>query len=937
MGFPVIAQNDVSGSNPAESLDFTGADGIVYTILDDQAKTCQTKAGYSYIDYQDRKLVFSYGNNTTGSITIPATVQNPSNSENYSVVAVGNYGFNNLTEVQINEGISQIGEYAFMNSSSLTSVTIPTSVTAIGRNAFYNCTALKSVEIPGGLTTIEPYTFGYTGLTSIIIPESVVSIGENAFNSCTSLAEVTIPSSVLQIGKSSFAGCTKLTSLTIEEGLTSIPSNAFGGCSALTSLVIPASVNTIGDNGFNCSGLTDITCFSRSIPAISANSFNSAVYQNATLNVYKTVLSNYQNSQLWGKFVNIKPIVVEATSITITPSTLYVNVGLTGQLNATLEPIDATGDITWAVQSATPSNCIEIDGSGFVTARHIGTALVSASCDGQTTTCEVIVSANPDESVVINPPTEDIYIGNSITLTAVVTPSTITPDLEWSSSNPDVATIDSKTGVLTALSDGGTIITATNDNVSGTLAITVNPIEATSITLDEETITLKIGATQTLKATIMPENTTYKTVTWDSNDPSVVVVTDGVVTAVGVGTANVRAMVGQMTANCIVTVEPIEAESIELNISSETLLIGQSLQLSATLNPENTTDKTITWLSDNASVASVSTTGEVMAIAQGSATITAECGTVSATCTITVQPVPSDQLVMNFTAVTLKVGGSQQLTAQIYPSNTTDQTITWSSSETSVATVENGLVTALGIGTATITAQNGNQTATCIVTVEPISAEQIILPESIISVNVGVPVTLSATILPEETTDKSIEWTSLNNDIATVADGVITGIAPGTVVITATCGPATASCTVTVLQPATSVTLNASSLDLNVGDIYDLIETVNPENTTDIAVWTSSDESVATVDNNGIITALKPGNANITVTYGNVYATCVINVTDNSTSGIEKINLLDSEGLYKIFTIQGMHIMNTKEKSDLYKLAPGIYIINDKKVIIHEN
>lgn len=887
LGLPAIAQEPGTSQSPAESLDFIGEDGITYTILNEDSKTCQTKAGYSYIDYQDRKFIFSYGNNTTGPVTIPATVINPSNSQSYSVVAVGSYGFDKASSVTISDGVTQIGEYAFLDNSSLTSVTIPASVTSIGRNAFYNCAALTSVTLPSGLTSIEPYTFGYTALTSFDIPESVVSIGENAFASCKNLQSITIPGSVLTMGKNAFNGCSGLTSLTIQEGLTSIPANAFNGCNALTTLTLPQSVNSIGDGGFNCSGLTSITCLSRTIPAISSSSFNAAAYNNATLYVYKTVISNYQNSQLWGQFANIEPIETPATSVIITPSTLNINVGLTAQLTATLDPEDATGEITWALVSASPANCIEIDENGFVTARQIGTARVSATSNNQTTTCDVVVTANPDEAVVITPPSGDIYIGDSVTLSAVVFPTTITPNLTWSSSNPNVATIDETTGQLKALSDGGTVITATNDNVSGTIAITVKPIEASSITLDQESITLTIGGTQTLNVTINPDNTTYKDVTWDSNDPSVAVVSDGVVTAVGIGTANIRAMVGQVTANCTVTVNPIEAQSVTLSSSSESLFIGQSLQLTATVNPENTTDKTITWISDNASIATVSTTGEVTAIALGTANITAECGNVSATCAITVNPITSEQLVMNYTVLTLKMGATQQLTAAIYPTNTTDQNITWTTSNSDIVTVENGLVTATGIGTATITAQNGNQIATCTVTVEPILAEQVILSESAITVNVGTPATLLATVLPENTTDNTVEWASLNENIATVANGIVTGVAPGTAVITATSGTATASCTVTVLQPATSVTLNETSLNLYVGDIFDLIDTVTPENTTDAASWSSSDQTVAIVDNNGIITALKAGTTNISVIYGTVSATCEVTVSDIAATSVE--------------------------------------------------
>ena len=886
-GLPAFAQGEATNPTPAESLDFTAADGITYTILNEQEKTCQTKAGYSYINYEKRQLEFVYGNSLQGAITIPASVQNPNTSETYTVVAMGNYGFDQVSSVTIEAAITQISEYAFLSNKNLTYVSIPESVTSIGRNAFYNCTALTNITLPTTVTNIDTFAFSYTGLTSIELPENLISIGDNAFAYCPALQSLTIPGTVLQLGKSVFANCTGLSSLTIQEGVTSIPSYAFNGCNALNSVIIPASVNAIGDYGFNCSGLTSVTCLNKVIPAMSGNSFNSSSYANGTLYVYKTVLSNYENSQLWGKFTNIEPLTVAATGLSINPSTLFVNVGLTSQLSAVLVPEDATDDVTWSLVSATPANCIEVDVNGLVTAKQIGTGVVSASCNGITVNCDVIVNANPDESVVINAPSGNIYIGDSVTLSAVVFPTTITPDITWGSSNPDVATIDPKTGVLTALSDGGTVITATNDNITGSLALTVLPIEASSVTLNQENLTLKVGESQTLKATVLPENTTYKNVTWESNDPSVVMVVDGVVTAIGVGSANVRAMVGQATANCTVTVNPVEAENITLSASSATLKIGQTLQLIANVTPENTTDKSINWLSDNQNCATVSTQGEVIAISEGTAVITAECGNVTATCTITVEPITSEQLVMNYTAVTLKVGGTQQLTADIYPADTTDKNIVWSTSESSVATVSNGLVTAIAVGTTTITAQNGSQTATCLVTVDPILAEQVILSETNVSVNVGASLALSASVYPVETTDQNIVWASLNDNIATVANGVVTGVAPGSTVITATCGSVVASCNVTVLLPATSVTLNETTLDMFVGDIFDLIETVTPANTTDLTTWSSSDEYVSTVDNNGIVTALKAGSAVITVNCGEKSATCEVNVSDVAATNVE--------------------------------------------------
>lgn len=904
-GLPLMAQDEVT--SPSESLDFT-VDGITYTILDKEGKTCQTKAGFSSIDYENRKLVFTYGNDIEGAVNIPATVTFPNSTEEYKVVAIGSYGFNKASSVQIApNGVTTINETAFANNTVLTSITIPEDVTFIGRNAFSECSSLKSISLPSNLTAIYNNTFSYSGLTSIELPSNIVSIGESAFSYCASLKSVIIPSSVIQMGKSAFIGCTNLTSLTLSESITTIPSYAFSGCNNLTEVVIPSSVNSIGDYAFYCAGLKSITSYNKKLPAISAKSFNPNNYTDATLYVYKSSLSSYQNSSLWSAFNNIEPIEVSATGITISPSTLYLNVGLSSQLAAQLSPEEAIGDVVWEVMSSTPTGCVTVDADGAVTARQMGTAFISASCGDISAKCDVIVNSNPEEYIVITDLGQDIYIGDTFTLSAIVFPTTITPSIRWSSSNENVASIDPITGVLKALSDGGTVITATNDNVSASLAITVKPIAANEIILDYSEITLKIGDSTTIKATVKPDNTTYPNVSWESNDPTIAVVSDGTVKAVGVGTANIRAMVGEVTANCVVTVNPILAEKISLNYSAETLKIGQSLQLNATVNPSNTTDPSVTWVSSDASVATVSTNGEVTAINKGATTITATCGNVNASCNITVIPIESEQLIMNYSAISLKVGEAQQLTAAVYPSNTTDQTIQWQTSDAQIANVENGLVTALAPGKITITAKNGSQNATCSVTVEPVIAEQIILDQTNVAVNVNSTVTISANILPLNTTDKNVVWTSLNPEIANVVNGIITGMNPGTTVVTASCGNASASCIVNVLQPATSISLNQISLALNVGDIYDLIATVEPQNTTDIVIWSSSDAETAIVNENGIITALKAGSTIITAICGDKTAKCEVTVSDvvatNITLNLTELNLISGQSYQLVATI----------------------------------
>ena len=155
-----------------------------------------------------------------------------------------------------------------------------------------------------------------------------------------------------------------------------------------------------------------------------------------------------------------------------------------------------------------------------------------------------------------------------------------------------------------------------------------------------------------------------------------------------------------------------------LNQSSLTLVVGESSTLSATVSPADAPDKTVSWTSSNTSVASVSN-GVVKAVSEGSATVTASCGGKSATCVVTVQKktIPVSSVTLKPTSLTLIQGESATLTLTISPADATEQTATWSSSNSSIVTVTDGKVTAVREGTATISASCGGKSAECAVTV----------------------------------------------------------------------------------------------------------------------------------------------------------------------------------------------------------------------------
>ena len=232
--------------------------------------------------------------------------------------------------------------------------------------------------------------------------------------------------------------------------------------------------------------------------------------------------------------------------------------------------------------------------------------------------------------------------------------------------------------------------------------------------------------------------------------------------------------------------------------------------------------------------------------------------------------------------LSLSVGQSVQMeyTMEMEPAEATRPQLVWESSDPSVLSVDqNGLVTALKTGKATLTLSGGEASVSCAVTVT-VPAESLAFDQVSYQVAMGKTLVLPLTALPEGA-NESYSWESSDTAIATVgADGTVTGIAPGTVTITVTGANATASCTVTVTVPPEKVVLSHSELNLKVGSTQLLAAVVMPENATDKQVtWESSDTAIVTVGADGTVTAVAPGSATVTVRCGEVTASCTVTVT----------------------------------------------------------
>ena len=330
-------------------------------------------------------------------------------------------------------------------------------------------------------------------------------------------------------------------------------------------------------------------------------------------------------------------------------------------------------------------------------------------------------------------------------------------------------------------------------------------VAAESLTLNPSYASVEAGDLVTIKATVKPEDATFKTVSWKSSDLALAEVYNGTVKTLKEGSVTITASVGSMSATCniVIAKAPIPVESITLNKTVTTIEIGKTETLTATVNPEDADDPTVTWTSSNWAVASV-VEGVVTAIAEGTAVITAQAGDQTATCTVTVPHVyiPLESLEFAKTETTLRVGGTEKLELVITPYNADHEDIVWSSSDEGVATVTDGLVKAVGVGTAVITASAGDKSAQCTVTVLPVSkpVESVQLNKNATTLEVGGSEILVATVSPADTDDTTLTWTSSDERIATVSqNGRVVAVAEGIAVITVKAGDKTDTCTVTVI------------------------------------------------------------------------------------------------------------------------------------------
>lgn len=408
---------------------------------------------------------------------------------------------------------------------------------------------------------------------------------------------------------------------------------------------------------------------------------------------------------------------VRVESVTLSQFSAEIEIGKTLQLNATVSPSTATRkDITW---SSSKSSVASVSSSGLVTAVSEGTAKITATADGKKGECTVTVFKGfvAVSEVKLGKTEVTLFEGEEETLTASVLPEDATDKtITWTSSDKSIASVES--GKVKAVKKGeATIMAKAGDKTAEAKIVVLAPVSG--ITLNKNRLDMIIGETETLTVTITPADADPKEpITWTTSDETIATVEDGKVTAVKEGGATVTASSDGKSASCIVKVDYIHVSEISLDITEKSLYAGETLKLTASVSPENSTYKTVEWTSSDKSVATVDAEGKVNAIGKGTTTITAKADGKEATCTLTVLT-PMKGVSISKTALSLTVGESATLTATLIPTDATPrEELSWSSSAPDVVSVDGGKVTAVGMGTATISASLEGFKAECNVTVK---------------------------------------------------------------------------------------------------------------------------------------------------------------------------------------------------------------------------
>ena len=673
-------------------------------------------------------------------------------------------------EVVIPEGVKRLEKSAFSDREKLEKIVLPDSLEYIGKDCFLNCPKLKAIYMGENVSFIGQGAFGGTGyyyneknwengvlyigsyavcsnlgyVTEYLkIKEGTRLIAAGCLSYNETLNRVEIPDSVLHINEFAFYYCKNLKSVKMSRRLTSIGEYAFGYCGKIYSIVLPETLTTHGFSEFAyCAGLKYIL-----FEADPSNLERSSMFFDATgieciriAKVDEAALNILYNGSQNVNVITDATEISEATSYNGSVVYSHVkrndeqrldNLYYDGEWNQATFWIDG---MVLQMEPVLSAQVLQAPAQSLIDqylpdgAKFIGWDIDG---DGKADKLPATLTADLNAYAVYDTPIQSVSLpesaeveeGYTKKLTVTYAPEEYSHDdtLLWSSSDETVATV-TEDGTVKGIAQGEAVITAAlkeDPSIKAECTVTVTQVKY-GIKLSEYQKELNVGETYQIPAEIVVPKDDTDTTEWISSDESVATVSEnGEVTAAAPGETDIRIRHGSIDEAHYTVRVYAPLQSIAFKETIEQMNVGDEKKLQITYDPVNTSDdKSVTWISTDRSVLSVNADGTVTAKGPGHAKIIALVN--GRGCEMEVEVfAPLQWIKLNTATGTLRLERKKELSVIYEPENTTDDTtVQWESSDPSIATVdENGVVTAVQTGKATITATVGDKTASYEVTV----------------------------------------------------------------------------------------------------------------------------------------------------------------------------------------------------------------------------
>lgn len=698
---------------------------------------------------------------------------------------------------------------------------------------------------------------------------------------------------------------------------------------------------------------------------ITWTTYNSAVAKvdaNGVITGVKTGTTFIQATSASGRVAVIQIVVKEGlTNVVLKQEKASIQVNETITLEPEFTPLAAYDkSMTWTVSDPAIAK-IEKDGVSNikVTGLKVGVALVTGRSKIGNFEVHCLVTVNGLSNVTLEQKEATIVVQETITLSPKFTPETAyDKSMKWTVADPSIVRIepDGESDVkVTGLKVGVTLVTGTSTDGNFQVSCLVTVAGLSDVTLQPEELTIVVNESATLTPEFFPEEAYDKSMSWTVSDSTVIKLeADGesnvIVTGLKVGSSLVKGVStdGGHVVSCLVTVAGLEG--VTLQPDSASIIVNETMTLTPEFNPVTAVDKAMTWTVSDPSVVKIEPDGEsnlkVTGLAVGIALVTGESrdGGYLVSCLVTVRGLAG--VTLQPENATIEVDQSITLTPQFDPETAYDKSMIWTVADASVAKIEpdgisNVKVTGLKGGVTLVqgVATDGGYMVSCLVTVTEKSTAVSVSPTSKL-LQKGKSFVIKATVTSNTATDKTVRWSSSKTSVATVSStGLVKGKRIGTAYITATAkdgSGAFARCKVRVIRRITSIKLNQYTAKMLVGTTMKMKATIYPKNATIKGLdWSSSDNSIATVDSTGRIHGIAAGVVKIRAKAqdgSGKSAVCLLTVMDPvPATGVDVAN-------NDIIVVKGRQIQsgiqvapaNSTDKIKYYSDDPSVARINKR-------